>query len=168
LYSIKLFLLQPGLTGIRKSFSLLTGNNNAITEPILTSSKESIMRQVLKNHRAILLCIAMGLLVYALNSGFGGLFATATAQTKEFTSAKAKDEAKAAPQTAAAPKIIPPPTDANELSMEVAALRTLYLLKAGPDQNEEYNSYDGIRNFLKDKDIAQPHARGLPRSARIT
>jgi hypothetical protein len=114
------------------------------------------MRQVLKYHRAILMCTAVGLLIYAASSGFGGFFATATAQTKESTPAKAKDEAKAAPQAAAALKLIPPPADVNELSMEVAALRTLYLLKAGPDQNEEYNSYDGIKNFLKDKEIPQP------------
>ena len=43
-----------------------------------------------------------------------------------------KETAQKAPAQAT---ISPPPKDINDLSMEVAALRTLYLFKANPDQN---------------------------------
>jgi hypothetical protein len=98
------------------------------------------------NLRAILPWSAMGLLVYAFSSGFGGLLESAAAQTKEPIAAKAKDDGKAAPKIA----ILPPPEDVNDLSMEVAALRTLYLLKAGSDQNPEHNAYDGIKLYIKE------------------
>ena len=38
--------------------------------------------------------------------------------------------------------VSPPPDDVNDLSMEVAALRTMYLLKASPDQAPDL-PYDG-------------------------
>jgi hypothetical protein len=104
----------------------------------------------MQNHRTILICGVVGLLAYVLSTGSGSIFDSAVAQTKEPAAAKAKGEGKAAAKI----EVIPPPTDVNELSMEVAALRTLYLLKAGPDQNEEYNSYDGIKFHMKD--CAQP------------
>jgi hypothetical protein len=47
-------------------------------------------------------------------------------------------------------EILPPPADVNDLSMEVAALRTLYLLKAGRDQSGERSSYPGVKKFGKD------------------
>jgi hypothetical protein len=103
------------------------------------------MRQVMKHQRTILLCTAMGLLVCVLNSGFGGLIESASAQTKEPIAAKTKEVGTAANKIA----IIPPPTDVNELSMEVAALRTLYLLKAGPDDNGEHNNYAAIKEYMQ-------------------
>jgi hypothetical protein len=70
---------------------------------------------------------------------------TADAQTPDGK----KETAQKAPAQA---PISPPPNDINDLSMEVAALRTLYLFKANPDQNSysspqelaEWNFY-GIR-----------------------
>jgi len=46
----------------------------------------------------------------------------------------ARAQTKADNKPAAKISVSPPPADVNDLSMEVAALRTLYLLKAGPDQ----------------------------------
>jgi hypothetical protein len=47
-------------------------------------------------------------------------------------------------------EIIPAPADANDLSMEVAALRTLYLLKAGRDQSGERPAFVGVKRYAKD------------------
>jgi hypothetical protein len=71
-----------------------------------------------------------------------------------------------APRTAAAqdkksrPKfqVSPPPEDVNDLSMEVAALRTMYLLKASPDEDlPDRNQFNALA-FLSQgqKPTAQP------------
>ena len=119
------------------------------------------MRQVLKNQRTILLCTAMGILASISIQGFSGLSETASAQTKEPIAAKMKDEGKAAAKIS----IISPPTDANDLSMEVAALRTLYLLKAGPDENGEHNAYPGFKDFTKECKQDPPRTR---RAAQVS
>ncbi len=121
------------------------------------------MAQALKNHQS-----ALGLTLLTLLGGLGlacaksgnpesvqlesrdAVPATDTVPAKETAPLKAKDEEK--PESKI--PLIPPPTDVNELSMEVAALRTLYLLKAGPDQFPEHNSYPGIKLHLKN--CAQP------------
>jgi hypothetical protein len=51
--------------------------------------------------------------------------------------------AAADPKASSKVQVSPPPTDVNDLSMEVNALRTLYLLKAGPDQQGERSEIGG-------------------------
>jgi len=91
------------------------------------------MRKFPKNYRAVVVFAVMSLLAIGLISGFGGVPESATAQTK--------NEAKAAASIA----VVPPPADVNDLSMEVAALRTLYLLKAGPENANENNTYEVLK-----------------------
>jgi hypothetical protein len=95
------------------------------------------MRIVLNSRRTILLLglLGLGALVVC------GYDPAARAQTK------AGD--KAADKALAKGLILPPPADANELSMEVAALRTLYLLKTGDDQTERPAGYWGPWNWGK-------------------
>jgi hypothetical protein len=54
----------------------------------------------------------------------------------------------------------PPPDDLNDLSIEVAALRTMYLLKASPDQSPDLpdrNQFNGIAHLAKNpKPTAEP------------
>jgi hypothetical protein len=53
-------------------------------------------------------------------------------------------------------QVSPPPDDVNDLSMEVAALRTMYLLKASPDQGlPDRNQFNALA-FLSRK-TAEPH-----------
>jgi hypothetical protein len=56
--------------------------------------------------------------------------------------------------------VSPPPDDVNDLSMEVAALRTMYLLKASPDQAPDLpdrNQFNGIFYLAKfPKPTAEP------------
>jgi hypothetical protein len=56
--------------------------------------------------------------------------------------------------------VSPPPDDLNDLSMEVAALRTMYLLKASPDQAPDLpdrNQFNGIAHLAKNpKPTAEP------------
>jgi hypothetical protein len=56
--------------------------------------------------------------------------------------------------------VSPPPDDVNDLSMEVAALRTIYLLKASPDQAPDLpdrNQFNGIFYLAKfPKPTAEP------------
>jgi hypothetical protein len=79
------------------------------------------MRPLLKYFRTALLFGALGLIGLGLAFGPGG---------REAARADAKDDNKSPPRG----DISPPPADVNALSMEVAALRTLHLLQAGPDQ----------------------------------
>jgi len=55
-------------------------------------------------------------------------------------------------------KVGPPPEDVNDLSMEVAALRTTYLLKASPDQDlPDRNQFNGIAMLCRyPKPTAEP------------
>jgi hypothetical protein len=76
-------------------------------------NKDLNMQQSLNYPRTALVLGALGLI---------GLAQATRAQTKEGAPAPAKIA------------ISPAPTDVNDLSMEVAALRTLYLLRAGPRQ----------------------------------
>jgi len=53
----------------------------------------------------------------------------------------------------------PPPDDVNDLSMEVAALRTMYLLKASPDQAPDLNDrnqFNGVAWCALHPKTAQP------------
>jgi hypothetical protein len=55
--------------------------------------------------------------------------------------------------------VSPPPDDVNDLSMEVAALRTMYLLKASPDQAPDLpdrNQFNGIVWIAQHWKTAQP------------
>jgi hypothetical protein len=55
--------------------------------------------------------------------------------------------------------VSPPPDDVNDLSMQVAALRTMYLLKASPDQAPELpdrNQFNAIAMCAQHPSTAQP------------
>jgi hypothetical protein len=103
------------------------------------------MRQTMQNKRAVLSFALVVVMALILTLGFKGVFDSANAQTKEPTSAKAMVEGNPAQQIT----LLPPPKDINELSMEVAALRTLYLLKAGPDQAPDHNAFPGFKDNSK-------------------
>jgi len=96
------------------------------------------MQQFLESSRSVLLLGALGLMGLGLVAGFGGAPEAARAQTKDDKKAPAKIV------------VSPPPADVNDLSMEVAALRTLYLLKAAADQTDHPGTYAGIKSSLKD------------------
>jgi hypothetical protein len=55
--------------------------------------------------------------------------------------------------------VIPPPDDVNDLSMEVAALRTMYLLKASPDQAPDLpdrNQFNALLLLSRNPKTAEP------------
>jgi hypothetical protein len=67
------------------------------------------------------------------------------------TGADAVAQEKGDAKSPAKGEISAPPADINDLSMEVAALRTLYLLKAGPDQTiDRPSQYGGVKFHGKD------------------
>ena len=55
-------------------------------------------------------------------------------------------------------QVSPPPDDVNELGMEVAALRTMYLLKASPDQGllPDRNQFNGLGLLTFNPKAAEP------------
>jgi hypothetical protein len=55
--------------------------------------------------------------------------------------------------------VSPPPEDVNDLSMEVAVLRTMYLLKASPDQAPDLpdrNQFNGLAVVSRNPPTAEP------------
>jgi hypothetical protein len=76
--------------------------------------------------------------------------------------ARADEENKASEEKKKRPKfeVSPPPDDVNDLSLEVAALRSMYLLKASPDQARDLpdrNQFNGIVLCAKSpKPTAEP------------
>jgi hypothetical protein len=67
--------------------------------------------------------------------------------------ARADDDKKGRPKF----QVSPPPDDVNELSMEVAALRTMYLLKASPDQGlPDRNQFNGLALLTLNPKTAEP------------
>lgn len=54
-------------------------------------------------------------------------------------------------------QVSPPPEDVNDLSMEVAALRTMYLLKASPDQElPDRNQFNALWFIARNPTTAEP------------
>jgi len=83
----------------------------------------------------------LGLVGLGMMSGAGSGSGAARAQSNQTTKPGAKVP------------VSPPPADVNDLSMEVAAMRTLYLLHAGPDQTDAsrpHGYYSGIKGTGKD------------------
>lgn len=103
-----------------------------------------------KSFRKLLFLAAVGLIGFGLVAPSDGPGA-AHAQTRD-TRKLGKNE------------IPPPPEDFNELSMEVAALRTLHLLKAGPAQlraGELYGRKAGMEPRKRAKADVSPRYRQL-------
>jgi hypothetical protein len=100
------------------------------------------MQEFLKSFRSVCFLGTLGLMGLGLLAGLGGDPDAAHAQTK----ATARID------------VSPPPADVNNLSMEVAALRTLYLLKTGPDLTEHRGGFAGVTLLSKDC-AAKPRQR---------
>lgn len=66
---------------------------------------------------------ALGLAALGLSSASAAVETAPTARADEDKQPRPKFQ------------VSPPPDDVNDLSLEVAALRTMYLLKASPDQD---------------------------------
>jgi hypothetical protein len=97
------------------------------------------MKRTFEFRQTMLWIGAAGLIGFGLVAVLGNGPSAVLAQTKE--------EAK---KPASIP-ISPPPADFNDLSMEVAALRTLYLLKAAPDQTgDRPANFGSIKANAKD------------------
>jgi hypothetical protein len=82
-----------------------------------------------------------------------GTTLTARAQTKADNKPPAKID------------VSPPPADVNDLSMEVNALRTMYLLKASPDQAPELpdrNQFNGVMMAAQSLGQANPKPTAQP------
>ncbi len=90
------------------------------------------MNKQLRFFRSILWLGSFGM----LGLGIGlGMSVQSRAVDPQASAGVGQQTVKNPPAKGAAMDIPPPPTDLNELSMEVAALRTLYLLNAWPDHN---------------------------------